>query len=267
MSPGSSTDAITPVFFGQDSDLYGCFHLTADYEHSPVVLICQPTGHEYERCHRAMRQLAVQSTRRGLSAMRFDYYSTGDSAGNSDELSLSRMQLDIKQAIKYCRRKTGVERLTLVGLRLGATLAAQLAGACSEVDSLVLYAPVLDGETLLTEWQREQQDFYAKHSHIAQPASDGEVLGFPVTDNFRRELSRKFVPDANSSTLRRVLILIDEADSASASLNEWIETYKSLDVAVTLEVTEDIAIWRREPMDAIVPARTIRRIVKWFEES
>ena len=195
MSPSSPSETIVPVYFGQDSSLYGCYHLTADYDHSPAVLICQPTGHEYERSHRAMRQLAVQSAKKGLSAMRFDYHSTGDSAGNCEALGWSRMRQDIQQAIRHCCEKTGVERLTVVGLRLGATLAAQLVGSCAEIDSLVLYAPVFDGEALLAEWQRDQHDYYAGHSHMSPPTGLDQVLGFPLTGKFRQELAQKFSPE------------------------------------------------------------------------
>jgi len=266
MSPGSTNETIVPVYFGPDSSLYGCYNLTADYEHAPAVLICQPTGHEYERCHRAMRQLAVQSAKKGLSAMRFDYYSTGDSAGNCEELSLPRMRLDIQQAIKHCCSKTGVEHLAVIGARLGATLAAQLAGTCSEIDSLVLYAPVFDGEMLLTDWQRDQHAFYAKHSFSLQQSGPGEVLGFTVTENFQKELSQKFSPEVAGPALKRVLTLIDEAESDSALLNGWLEMFKHQGIEVTVEVIENIAIWRREPMEAIVPVKTIRRIVNWITE-
>ena len=266
MSSSSPNEIIAPVYFGQDSSLYGCYHLTADYYRSPAVLICQPTGHEYERSHRAMRQLAVQSAKKGMSAMRFDYYSTGDSAGNCEALSCSRMRQDIQQAIRHCCEKTGLERLTVVGLRLGATLAAQLAGSCAEIDSLVLYAPVFDGEAMLNEWQRDQRDYFAGHSHMSQPTGLDEVLGFPVTEKFRQELAQKFSPEAPTASLKRVLTLVDEAESDSALLNQWMEMFQHQAIEVSVEAVENIAIWRRDPMEAIVPVKTIRRIVKWITE-
>ncbi len=266
MSAEPRGETIVPVFFGQDHGLYGCFHLPPDYRHSPGLLICQPTGHEYERCHRAMRQLAVQSAKKGLSAMRFDYYATGDSAGSCDELSLARMRLDIQQAIRHCCDKTGIEKLTLVGVRLGATLAAQLAGSCPEIESLVLYAPVFDGEALFSEWQRDQQAFEDKHSYQLVQAGSDEILGFTVSENFQAELRRKFDLTTPGRALKRVLILTDEAESSSEQMNRWVETFKQQAIEVDLEMVENIAIWRREPMEAIVPVKTIRRIVQWIGE-
>ncbi len=267
MSAEPPGETIVPVFFGQDSSLYGCYHLPSDYRHRPGVLICQPTGHEYERCHRAMRQLAVQSAKKGLSAMRFDYYASGDSAGSCEELSLARMRMDIQQTIQHFCVKTGSSQLTVVGVRLGATLAAQLASSCSEIESLVLYAPVFDGVALLDEWQRDQQAFHDKHSYQLRQSRANEILGFTVPEHLKSELRRKFEPETPGRVLKRVLILADENDSSSVLMNRWVEMFEHQSVAVTLENIENIAIWRREPMEAIVPVKTIRRIVKWIGES
>ena len=266
MSVNISNENIVPVYFGKNSDLYGCFHLPADFLLSHSVLICQPTGHEYERCHRAMRQLAVQSARKGLAVMRFDYFGTGDSVGNSDEITLAQMRNDTQQAIEACSSKTGAKHLTLIGLRLGATLAAQVACSRDEIDSLVLYAPVFDGETLLHEWQHEQLAFDGKHSHKSGHVGGGEILGFPVPEIFSKELANKFSPAVSPSSLNRVLILVDDAEMHSEALSEWQKMFESQGVTVNVEAVENIAIWRREPMEAIVPIKVIRRIVKWMLE-
>ncbi len=267
MSVNTPSEKIVPVYFGQDTGLYGCYHLPVENHSSSAVLICQPTGHEYERCHRAMRQLAVQSARKGLSVMRFDYFATGDSVGNSDEITLAQMRNDTQQAIDACCSKTGAKHLTLIGLRLGATLAAQVACSRDEIDSLVLYAPVFDGETLLQEWQQEQLVFDGKHSHKPEHGSGGEILGFPVPKIFNKELANKFSPAVSPSSLKRVLILVDDAEMHSEALTEWQKMFESHGVAVNVEAVENIAIWRREPMEAIVPIKAIRRIVKWIIEN
>lgn len=267
MSVNMSNEKIVPVYFGQDSALYGCYHLPAESYDSSAVLICQPIGHEYERCHRAMRQLAVQSVRKGLAAMRFDYYGTGDSAGNSNEITLSQIRHDIQQAIEACSSTTGTKYLALVGLRLGATLAAQVACCRDEIDSLVLYAPVFDGEVLLEEWQHEQFVFDGKHSYKSQQTGQEEILGFPVPEIFSKELANKFSTTVSSSSLKRVLILLDGAEMQSAALSVWLEMFKSHGIVVNVEAIENIAIWRREPMEAIVPIKAIRRIVQWIIEN
>ena len=260
-------EKFVPAFFGEDASLYGCYHNTKESQAAAAILICQPTGHEYERCHRAMRQLAVQAARKGIAAMRFDYYGTGDSAGDAEETTLDSMRQDIEQAIDACKGQTGSKHLTLVGLRLGATLAAQVASTCNDIESLVLYAPVLDGESLLAEWRDVQQVFDRKHSHTSQKTDSGEILGFPVTEAFQKELANEFSITTTNSTLKRVLILADEAETESAILKNWVNIFKSHGVKVTVEIPENLAIWRREAIESIVPIKTIRRVVKWIIEN
>lgn len=267
MSTNPCSEALMPAYFGPESGLYGCGHLAADARRGPALVICQPTGHEYERCHRAMRQLAVQAARRGMSALRFDYHATGDSAGDSEELCLARMRRDIEQAIDYWRDRTGAAAVTLVGIRLGATLAAQLAGSGNAIDALVLYAPVLDGRQLLADWEREQQAFIDKHSVLPRAPAAGDLLGFPLTDALRRELEREFRPEARPTPVRRVLLLADESELDSPLLSEWGESFARDGAAVRIEAVADAAIWRREPMEAIVPIRTIRQILGWLAEA
>ncbi len=256
------TEKIVPFFFGDQSQLYGCYHDPVATLSSTLV-ICQPIGHEYERCHRAMRQLAVQAARKGAGVMRFDYYATGDSAGDSSELTLPRMQQDIQQAVDECLVKSGRKELTLVGLRLGATLAARVALNSTSVDLLVMYAPVFDGKRLFEEWQAEQAAFAAKHSHQADQADEGEILGFPVSGEFVQALDTGLVPEPGSTSLKRVLVLLDEADKHQEALNRWLGVFETQHIPVDVITEENIAIWRREPMDAIVPIKTIRRITKW----
>lgn len=260
-------EKFVPVFFGEKSALYGCHHIPDESHVASAVLICQPTGHEYERCHRAMRQLAVQSVRKGMAAMRFDYYGTGDSAGNGDEISLDRMREDIEQAIEACKVQTGAEHLTLVGLRLGATLAAQVACLRLDVESLVLYAPVLEGKALLADWRHEQHVFDSKHSHTSKQSRKGEILGFPVTETFQKELSSEFLLAIKNPSLKRVLILVDQAEAKSALLRSWVDTFNHHGVVVTVETPENLAIWKSEAIESVVPIKTIRRILKWIIEN
>ena len=264
MSVDGLIEKFVPAFFGENASLYGCYHNTEESHAASAVLICQPIGHEYERCHRAMRQLAVQAARKGIAAMRFDYYGTGDSAGYAEETTLDRMRQDIEQAIDVCKQLTGTKNLTLVGLRLGATLAAQVASRRDDIESLVLYAPVFDGESLLAEWQQLQQVFDSKHSHTSQKSDSGEILGFPVTETFQKELANEFSLAITNSYLKRVLILVDEAETASAILKNWVNMLKSHGVIVTVETPENLPIWRREAIESVVPIKTVRRIVKWI---
>ena len=54
--------------------MYACHHAPAIAVQNPkAVILCNSIGHEYERCHRTLRQLAARLAAKGDHAMRFDY--------------------------------------------------------------------------------------------------------------------------------------------------------------------------------------------------
>jgi pimeloyl-ACP methyl ester carboxylesterase len=260
----SGREEIAPCFFGDESlRLYGCLHPPVVAPADEAVLLCSATAHEYERCHRAHRQLAVQFARAGRYVLRFDYSGTGDSMGEYAHATLAQWRRDIGAAAAECRRRSGRARLCLVGMRLGATLAAQAAAHLDGVTSLVLYAPAFDGARLLADWQREQRAFDGKFSYTVARAAH-ELLGFPLTGELRAGLDGELQLPPPAASLRRVLLLsegaCDETTRRAASL------LGSAGAAVTLEQAEGPAIWRREPLEAIVPFGDLRRIVAWAKQ-
>lgn len=254
-----------PFFFRDPgSSLYACLHQpAAEASGLEPVLICTATGHEYERCHKAMRQLAIQLARAGSAALRFDYSGTGDSAGDEASASLACWRDDIHAAIDELRRRTGQRRVAVIGLRLGATLAAQAAADRDDVDSLVLYAPVVDARSLLEEWCEAQAVHDRAHGIPASAPAHTEVLGYPLTEAFRRELQSGLALPAPSAALRRALVCTTGNGAAAA---EVAQRLAGKGASVAVESSEDAAIWRREPMDALVPFKLIRRIVGWLQE-
>lgn len=254
------------AYFFRDEPLrlYACVHMPASAADAEAVLICQPTGHEYERCHKAMRQLAVQLARAGHPVMRFDYSGSGDSAGDCDKVSLAQWRADIGDAIDECRRVTGRQRVSVIGLRLGATLAAQVVAGRDDVDRLILYAPVTDGQALLAEWQEAQAEHDRKHSHAAVAPAQAEVLGMPITDVLHAGLLHDLVVSAPRRAMRRVLILAEP--TVAAQLHDLPRVLAGEGAVVNTETDEAPAIWRREPMEAIVPIKLIRRVVAWMNE-
>src|SRR5260221_4633500 len=120
----------TLLFYFRSSDkpLFGCYHEpSASRLRSCGILICQPIGHEYVNAHRALRQLAVRLAEAGFPVLRFDYYGCGDSSGNTEDASILQWSADISAAISELRRRTGLFRVCMVGLRLGGALATLVA--------------------------------------------------------------------------------------------------------------------------------------------
>lgn len=244
----------SPHYFGPaDQRLFGCYHASAAAAPATVgALLCQPTGHEYMACYRTVRQTAVRLAQAGLPALRFDFYGSGDSAGESSDGSPSRWLRDVALAAGelQSRHPAGT---ALVGLRLGATLALEYLQDAKSIEAraLVLWDPVVDGKAYVAELTALQAD-------RGESAADGEVLGFPFTDRLRGELERLNLLEVQR-TAPRVLIIETVASAGTRTLAERLG---ALGAAVEHRVMAGTALWH-EPNKASVPASIIQSIVAW----
>lgn len=141
---------MTPFFFGDSgSPLWGVLHAPppeADRAHG--VIVCPPIGHEHVRSHWALRQIASKLAEQGFHVLRFDWFGVGDSAGELVQASIERWRTDALLAAEELRDATGHKRVSALGVRFGAAI-AMLVAREAELDTLVLWDPVCDGDAYL----------------------------------------------------------------------------------------------------------------------
>jgi pimeloyl-ACP methyl ester carboxylesterase len=142
-------------YFGDPGrPLLGCLHRPAHGAAEPAmgVLVCAPLGHEDLATHRALRRWAGALAEAGWPVLRFDYPGAGDSADlPAGALWLEAMLQSVHQAADALRQHSGAPRVVLLGVRVGALLAAQVARQRSDVAALVALLPVASGRA----WVRE----------------------------------------------------------------------------------------------------------------
>lgn len=110
--------------------------------------MCASIGYEGLCAHQSWRVLADRLAAAGLPTLRFDYPGEGDSLGDpADPAIVDAWREQIRLAVRWMREVIGVREVALVGLRLGATLAAEVGG----VERLAQIAPVVKGSSYLRE--------------------------------------------------------------------------------------------------------------------
>ena len=151
IDPSGKSDAL--YFDSGAHRLFGWYHRPHQDKTTHFgVVICKPFGYEAICAHRSIRAFAEAAASVGAPTLRFDYAGTGDSS----EIDLRADQLEIWvqnviAAVDELRRVGGVQRVYLLGFRLGALLAALAAARCGAVAGLVLVAPILSGRRYVRE--------------------------------------------------------------------------------------------------------------------
>jgi pimeloyl-ACP methyl ester carboxylesterase len=95
----------------------------------------------YRGLHRFRERLAADD----YPVLRFDYASTGDSAGGSSDARIEEWLENIATAAAELQRRVPVDHLCIVGLRLGALLAQRAVTNGVKASHLLLWDPPTDG--------------------------------------------------------------------------------------------------------------------------
>ena len=110
-------------------------------------------------CSSALACAGQRLSEQDLPTLRFDYPGTGDSADDDETPDRVRAWVEsIGDAVRTLRRIAGVERVALVGLRMGAMLAIAAAEEIDDLAALVLLAPIGSGEDLFPRTARLGED-------------------------------------------------------------------------------------------------------------
>jgi pimeloyl-ACP methyl ester carboxylesterase len=247
---------VNPIYFGSGQRrLFGMYTpAQAQGARSRAVVLCPPWGEEYLRAHRSMRQLASMLAASGVHVLRFDYFGTGDSAGDLQEADIPGWQEDIGTAIEELKDTTGATKVGLVGMRLGGTLAATVAAKRPrDVDALGLWYPVASGEAYVGELTAGKP---------AAPDAEQMVEGFPLTARMAREMrALDLAALAPELGMRTLLVLSAEGDDSSSPSPLSAGTRGALEVARIGAVPPSVRE-ARLGVD-VVPVKLLQRIVEW----
>jgi pimeloyl-ACP methyl ester carboxylesterase len=157
------------------------------------------------RAHRAFRQLAMLLSKAGFPVLRFDYFATGDSGGAGEEGDVARWVTDVGMAIDELKDMASVPKVSLVGLRVGAALAASAAVRRSDLDQVLLWDPVISGERFV-------EQVMARHGVGSSNGASGTigVDGFPLTDTMRRGLGGIDLLETSAPNARELVVVVSD---------------------------------------------------------
>ncbi|WP_052420916.1 serine aminopeptidase domain-containing protein [Paraburkholderia ferrariae] len=247
----------------------GCFGWLHPAQSGTGVVLCNPFGYDALCTHRGWRKLATRLAEAGLPTLRFDYPGTGDAVGFEEDPGRFEAWLaGIEAAVERLRAWTGVERVALVGTRLGATLAALAAQRVGNIDSLVLLAPPVTGRRYLRELRAHRQAWLSTPAGAnARPIADDEpyveAFGFGLHGEDIARVSAVDLLRDTQAPARRVLML----DSTGTNLVDVLARhYESHGVAVEQGDFQESDRYFLEPLISNEPVEAFGRVVEWLAE-
>jgi pimeloyl-ACP methyl ester carboxylesterase len=244
--------------------LFGVFEDPADGgQGERGVLMCYPHGSDYDTAFRSFRILATRLARAGVHVLRFDYSGTGDSSRDIDEVSISTWLDDIAIAVDELEQSRQVRAIAVLGLRLGATLAALASTGCPIVDRLVLWEPVIDGRDYVARQRalhRAWIDEEVRNGREARVADD-DLLGYRLTEALRTELERVNLWSLSKAPTRDIHLV---SQAASSEQDRVAEHLRATGARVHTHSAAGPEIWSKTPsMDrAVVPHSVLPTIIE-----
>ncbi|HEY3847132.1 MAG TPA: alpha/beta hydrolase [Acetobacteraceae bacterium] len=252
---------MTPVYVS------GCFGVLHPADGPRGVLICGTLGDEALSVYRPLVFLAERFAAAGTPALRLEYYGAGDSGGEDGETGRFQAWLSgIAAGVRWLRETCGVGPVTLVGVRIGAVLAARAACELDDIEALILLSPVSNGHRFLrglTLRAHTNAEIWQVESRI----DDGcwfEAHGLRLDRPTRDALDRLDVAKLPRCPAPRALIL-DQRDSPAGGM--LAEQLQRLGTAVTSEAGDELDSMLRDPHENAVPHDAFARAVTWHRES
>jgi len=250
-----------PLYFGSaERPILGWWHLVDHPAPCPVV-ICAPFGLEDLSAYRSLRHLAQSLSAAGIPSLRFDYPGCGDSAGDDDDADQTPVWLQsVHAAADLARSLTGAQRVALVGVRLGALLAATCAAQRDDMAAFVAIAPPASGRAFVRECR-----MLGAAAGVGHARQDGgtQAAGFVLSGPTCDSLSRLALPKADA-TVASTALIVDRDDMAPTS---WADQLSRLGSRVDHEVLPGFAAMVDSPHYARIPMVMMAHVVGWLAQA
>lgn len=254
-----------PIAFGPEGGrCFGWFHPAASPTRGVGVVLCRPVGYEGNCAYETFTELAERLASAGFAVIRFDYQGTGDSSGSdADPDRVRAWQESVSAALDEVRSLGGVSRVSLFGVRIGATLAAHAAAARGGVESLGLWAPCVSGRHFARELKMSSQVAApgGEASGAGLAEGDIEALGYLYTSATLRDLSALDLMKLRPWPSPAVLVVGRDDMPGEGPLPEAL---RSAGVQVTFRDLPGYASMMVEPHEGEVAHSTLDAIVEWY---
>lgn len=218
------------------------------------VLLCHPLGEEKLWSHRVFVSFGRELAACGLAALRLDFRGEGDSDRDFEQSDLESRVADTMRAIDAIRElNPSVTEVSLVGLRLGAAVAAEAAARRSDVSKIVLWDPVIDGAAymqavlrlnLMFQMALHRKVVENRDALVARLAQGGTVNieGYELAEPLFRQVSAFRLDDALARFAGEVLMV--QVNQGEVPPKAELASLAEPRVNCQIEVVQEEPFWK-----------------------
>ena len=207
-----------------------------------VWVFCPPFAEEEKSARRTFTELADARRARGDASLIFSYFGTGDSGGDFAHATLSQWRTDIRAACVEAQRRLPDAEICLAGLRLGATLALEVAGEVG-ARRLVLMEPLLNGRAQLSALNQKKRlramvtknDAASGGQALANDQADDDFDGWPLSAALRDELQSLDVTQPPAFTGATLVLQIGPRENLLPATEKWANALNAQKYALKMQ--------------------------------
>lgn len=252
--------------------MYGVLYYPGEISRHRGIVMCAPYIEEHMDSQGFMVNFARFLASRGYVVLRFDYRGCGESGGDWENFSVSEYLADISRALEFLASETGVLNPGVLGVRLGATLAAMSVAGDGPASFAVLCDPVTRGESYirdllrlnLAEQLRQQLKVTAGARELLRIIRSGEevyIAGFPFNTKHHDTLMAIDFPQT-AMALRKptALFTLRNPFSRGESFHSLFDEIRKNSPASIFRELECPVFWKQTP-------RIVMRAPAFFESA
>ena len=254
---------LRPVLIdGAQGALIGFYHPPAEgVARRGDAMVVPAFAEEMNRCRSMVTFQAQALAALGIGTLVLDMHGTGCSAGEFNEGAWEGWRDDMRLGIAWLRQHGNGCRL-LLGVRLGALMAAELAADDPAIDQLLLWVPVVAGKAYWTQFLRIRiaadmalPNGVKSTEELRRQSAEGQVVeasGYLVGPALAQQLDRLAMPDAARLQGKQVawLEVVANAEASVPRANaKQAEDWRAKGVAIQQQQVVGPAFWQVHERD------------------
>lgn len=235
------------------------------------LVIAPPFGEEMICTYARLAQWGKELAEQGFAMLRYHPLGTGESDGIYADFTPGQAASDAAAAVDWLRRNLCVERVGLLGVRFGATVAVR-AAQVAQPDFLILWSPVIHLQQYFRELLRLRLTKELVHQRAngvrttarslverLEAEQSIDVIGYEISPEFYRQISADGwwpeEPPAGS------VLWVDRARDGSKS-GPVVERWRKHGAKVEFALADEPVFW--EDFSAGLPHQFIDISLRWM---